>query len=324
MNANDHALPAISVVMRSGGERSRMASFKRAVRSILSQTDVNVNVIVAFNGSACDPRLIEWARLQPRTRCVVLGGADKPGATLIGRVLVTGEFFCFLDDDDELLPGTLAYRAALMHKHADAACVATNGYYVVNGKRRRLFEDPERFRRSGYARSLVESNNWLASCGGMFRTDLVSSAYFRELPPHREWTVVAFRLASRLKVQFEDTPTYCIYDTESSESKKESYMRHAVEICEDMLRWNTDPRHVSMILRRQGHAYRAMCSHYRLNNDFPRAWQAYWKAIRSQGGWTHIPYAVLLLLRSTRPAAHFSLKFAARSKNPLPAQGLSP
>jgi hypothetical protein len=143
----------------------------------------------------------------------------------------------------------------------------------------------------------------------MFRTDRVDASYFQNLPPHREWTVVAFRIASHLTVHFHDTPTFCIYDTDASESKKESYIEHAVEIIEDMLRWNTDPRIVPLILHRRGVAYRTMCSHFRLRKDFQRAWRAYWNAVRSRGGWRHIPYGALLLVRSASPAADLSRRY---------------
>ncbi len=48
-----------------------------------------------------------------------------------------------------------------------------------------------------------------------------------------------------------------------------------------------------------------MCSHYRRRAKFGLAWKAYARAVFMPTGWRYFPYAVLLLLRSTKPASAF-------------------
>ncbi|MFN2448845.1 MAG: hypothetical protein ABR508_03490 [Candidatus Baltobacteraceae bacterium] len=49
-------------------------------------------------------------------------------------------------------------------------------------------------------------------------------------------------------------------------------------------------------------ANHSISSHYRINGNFSRAWEAYRSSIRSWTGLKYVPYAVLLLGRQTRPA----------------------
>jgi|GEM_PF-547896 len=297
----------VAVIIRSRGERARRESLQRAVRSALAQSGVCVECIVVFNGTSYDTSAIEWAKEQQCTRCVVMHRADKPGATLLGRSLVSAEFFCYLDDDDELLPGALERRVAIMRK-GNFDCVATNGYFVEGEVTRRAFSPMRSLRESGYVRSLLASRNWLASCGGLFRTATVLPKYFNNLPPHREWTVIAFRIASTLKVHFEDIATFRINSTRDSQSKKDSYIDAGIHVLDEFSRWTSDAQHLELIRRRKTAAYRAMCSYYRLRSNFRNAWRAYWNAIRCDGGWTYIPYGVLLLLRRDEPWADLAKK----------------
>jgi len=296
------AQPRVSEIIRSTGDASRTAVLKRAVRSILDQSGVGIDCIVVFNGTSYDREALAWVQEQPNTRLVLLGGPDKAAATLLGRSLVTSDFFIYLDDDDEFLPGALCFAANYLMEHPRIDCVATNGYYVEGDNVRILLEDAWRFAQDGYIPSLLRGRNWLASCGGMFRTATVGKKYFDDLTRHREWTLIAFRVASDLNVQFVNTPTCRVYSIPGSQSKRTTYVDAAVETLDAMLRWNRDPRNVPGLRKRQADAYRNAASYYRMQGDFARAWQMLWRALWLPGGWHHLPYAALLLTRTARPA----------------------
>ena len=254
-----------------------------------------------FNGSDYDRDVIAWTRAQPNTECVVLDGPDKGMATFVGRALVASDYFAYLDDDDELLDGALERRAQIMRDRPDLDCVATNGYYVQGTTTRLMFEHTKELRQRGYVQSLLDAQNWLASCGGLFRTATVKMSYFKNLPPHREWTVIAFRVASSLNVQFEDVPTFRVHSSPGSQSKQDSYVDASIVIYDELKRCTNDARQRQLIRYGQGAAYRSMCSHYRMRRNFPAAWRAYGRAICSVGGWRYLPYIVLLLLQRSEP-----------------------
>lgn len=290
---------AVTVIIRSTGHRTRAASLRRAVASVLSQRGAQTHCLVVFNGNEYDPKTIEWVRSQPHTSCLIMDGPDKPAATFIGRALVATDLFCYLDDDDELLPEALERRLHIMAERPQLDCVATNGYYVQGNTTRLLFEQTQILREHGYVQSLLHAHNWLASCGGLFRTSTVKMSYFQNLPPHREWTVIAFRIASSLHVHFEDTPTFRVNSSPGSQSKQDSYVDAGIVILDELKRCTNDPQQRNHIRDRQAAAYRSMCSYYRLRKNFPAAWRAYVNAIRSQGGWRYIPYIARMFCRET-------------------------
>lgn len=292
----------VSAIVRSTGSPSRNAEFKRAVRSILSQSGVRAECIVVFNGVNLDDTLVEWVQSQENTRHVILSQADKARATLCGRRLVRGEFFCFLDDDDEFLPGAFERSANILQNTPRLDCLASNGFYVTAKGVRCVFSRADQFARDGYVESLLRSRNWLASCGGMFRSVSVGPEYFENLPRHREWTVIAYRIATNLQVRFVNRLSYRIFSLADSQSKRASYMDAATEALAVMLEATKDPRRAQLIRRRTSIAYHSIASYYRHRRDFRRAWAAYWSAVRSSGGWKYLPYAALLIAREARPA----------------------
>lgn len=294
-------LPKVCAIVRSTGDRTRAKLLERAVASILSQTGIDVECIVVFNGSDYDDGLLAWTQAQRRTRTFVLDRADKALATLIGRALVRGDFFCFLDDDDQYLPGALSFRANYLAERPLVDCVATNGYYVSERRVRPVFARAERFAREGFVESLLHSRNWLASCGGMFRTSTVSAAYFTNLTRHREWTLIAYRIAADLRVEFVNRLCYRVYNLAGSQSKRSTYVDAGVDVIDAMLAWPHGARYAAALRRQKARAYRGAASYYRICHDFGKAWSAYWRAVRSPGGWRHAPYGALLMLRVTRP-----------------------
>jgi len=68
-----------------------------------------------------------------------------------------------------------------------------------------------------------------------------------------------------------------------------------------MLAWPRGARYAGALRRQKARAYRGAASYYRICHDFGKAWSAYWRALRSPGGWRHAPYGALLMLRLTRP-----------------------
>jgi glycosyltransferase involved in cell wall biosynthesis len=294
-------LPKVCAIVRSTGDRTRAELLKRAVASILTQTGIDVECIVVFNGSDYDDSLLAWTQAQRHTRTFVLDCADKALATLMGRAMVRGDFFCFLDDDDQYLPGALAFRANYLAERPLLDCVATNGYYVSERRVRPVFAKADRFARDGYVESLLHSRNWLASCGGMFRASTVPAAYFTNLTRHREWTLIAYRIATDLRVEFVNRLGYRVYNLAGSQSKRSTYVDAGVEVLDAMLAWPRGARYAAALRRQKARAYRGAASYYRIYHDFGRAWSAYWHALRSPGGWRHAPYGALLMLRVSRP-----------------------
>ncbi len=246
------------------------------------------------------------------TSPMIVHGGTKSEATLLGRQFVETPYFTYLDDDDELLPYALARRIAILECE-QVDCVATNGYHCRNGVDEPLFTNTQRFVTGEFLESLLESRNWLASGACMFRTQTVTEHYFQDLPRHREWTVIAYRIASDARVKFCDVPTCRINSSSKSESKKDSYAEAAAEAWEKIMHANHRDDLLPAIRRQQSVALRNLCSYYRLQRRFGSAWGAYVRALNRGAGWSFVPYAALLLVRTTRPAQEVARMLRATS-----------
>ena len=95
-------MPAASIVIPT---RNRAQLLARAVRSALSQTVADIEVIVVDDGGADHTRSLVKALIDPRVRYF---RRDEPGgasaARNVGILAAEAPLVAFLDDDDELLP----------------------------------------------------------------------------------------------------------------------------------------------------------------------------------------------------------------------------
>ncbi len=298
MNQLREVVPRVSVIVRTRASSERKDMLRRALDSILAQRGVEVEPIVVLNSNnAYDPEVLTWLRDDPRIVWDALPKAAKAEATLRGRLLVTGEFFAFLDDDDELYEDSLARRVEELLADPSLDCIATNGEYVTTDGIRAVFTDTKHFERD-YCMSVLQRKNWMASCGAVFRSASIGPLYFEALTPHCEWTLVAFRIAMERNVRFIDSWTYRINDTADSQSKLRSYVETIPDVFADMLRWTKHRKYVRPIKLARAKAYFRAAAYNRVRGDMARAWQLLKKnALESPYGWMYLPYALLLVFR---------------------------
>jgi glycosyltransferase involved in cell wall biosynthesis len=114
----------ISVVIST---YQRPDACERALRSVLSQTEQPLEVLVCDDGSSDDTeaRMRDWERREERVRYLRAPvNSGTPATTRnLGIEHARGDLIAFLDDDDEWLPGKLAAQKAAV---GDADVVATN------------------------------------------------------------------------------------------------------------------------------------------------------------------------------------------------------
>jgi glycosyltransferase involved in cell wall biosynthesis len=203
----------VTVIIPTTCDPVRLRLLSRAIDSVLAQSDVQVKVLVVVNG----PLSSERAELvkRPRVSVITVPVASLPLALLEGRKAIESPFFAFLDDDDEYLPGALALKLAAIQKWGADFVVARG--YGVDG--RLLFPDWASIAENPL-RALLRFN-WLASCGGLFRTSTIPVDLWDGRTKYLEWTLLAFKLILAGKsMRLIDAPTFRIHDTPDSASKK--------------------------------------------------------------------------------------------------------
>jgi glycosyltransferase involved in cell wall biosynthesis len=306
-------LPRVSVIIRTQADVARRDLLLRSIDSALEQEGVVVELIVVVNGEQPDSKILEELRGNPRIKTHVLDASDKVRATSVGRSLVTFDFFCYLDDDDEYLPGGLAKRAAFLVAHPTIDCVATNGEYIFPNYRRSVFRRMAVFE-PDLAGAMAEGRNWMASCGATYRTATVTQRFFDDTTRHCEFKVIAFRVASELNVELLEDQTYRINDTAHSEVHSFTHSDLEFEIYNAMLRWNADDKRAAVLRRSRTRAFHNACAKHRLAGNFTRAWANHWRSLSTPYGLRYLPYTLLLVARVRRPASELTHLGLGRSK----------
>lgn len=276
----------ITVIIPTRLETARAEALARACRSVHSQQGVRQRVLLVINGASAG------CAVPPGCEALHLPAANLQAARLAGRRAVTTPFFCFLDDDDELLPGALAARLAPMCHDNSIDVVVGKGWRESGGRLR-----PSGRHTEGAANALPEliHHNWLTSCGALYRSARVGSDFFADLPAVFEWTYLAFRLCLEKRVHFIDTPGHRIHDTPGSLSKSAVYHLGEVEVMQRILQLDL-PREIRHALRVQhGRALHDLAEYYRRQHQIRRAWRAHLQSLIHPGGLQFLSFTRYLL-----------------------------
>lgn len=233
-SVNSNPQPALSVIIPTLAERARSESLLRAISSIKDQQETETDVIIVVNGQRFDPALL--AQLQSRTdiRVVTILTASLVAAIHEGRTKIKTPFFSFLDDDDEYLPKSLENRLRLIQSNADCVMAVSCGYRDIGGQRTASAYNLTKAQVDPYGE--LAANNWMTSCGALFRSSLVPAETFVGIPPHHEWTFLAYKLLSLGPFCVLDQPGYVIHDTPNSLSKTTAYATAHATVLREVLK----------------------------------------------------------------------------------------
>jgi len=308
MNAN--RLPRVSVIVRTAADANRFGTLRRALDSVLTQQGVFVEPIVVVNSPAPDPTVMAWLRGLGDARIEVLPTHDHIAALRRGRELVTGESFCFLDDDDEYLPGALARRSLVLDANSKIDCVVTR--LERSSPAGHLVQSNADFA-ADLAGTLARGRNWMASCSASYRTSTVTMQFFDDLPRHCEFKVIAFRVASSLHVVALDMVTHRVHDSEGSLNKDPLHKVMEYEVFEKMLRWRDAGSRRALLRRSKARALHRAAEYYRQRGEFSRAWVHQWQSLTPPYGLRYVPFVLLLLAKNRQPASELRKRMGARS-----------
>ncbi|MBC7820654.1 MAG: oligosaccharide flippase family protein, partial [Planctomycetaceae bacterium] len=224
-----------TVIIGTMAAENRQSSLLRAIDSIVASTRKQVEVVVVVNGNRAHAPLLALLRERAGVRVLLQAEGSLPKAMHRGRVAVRTPYFAFLDDDDEYLIGGLDVRLEALQARPDASLVTSNGYKRRHGREALMLRNLSNVAADPLGAFLLE--NWLPSCGALYRTSRVSAEYFADIQKYFEWTQLAFRLVSNGHVvAVVDEPTFRIHESEVSESKSTEYLEAHPAILEDLLR----------------------------------------------------------------------------------------
>ena len=281
----------VAVIIPTTVEVSRKHALIDAIESVRQQRSVKAIPLLIANGKRYDPELFTTLKQRRDLRFVYIQEGSLPQAIATGRKMVDTPFFAFLDDDDRYLPNALSLRLTPLLSDSSVDVVITTGYLANGHDSRRLhIEGIDQCQVDPLA--AIAQRNWLASCGGLYRSSGVGAEYFDDLPKYREWTAVAFRLALHQKtLRFLATPTYQVNDSTASLSKSEGYLLGGTQLIATMLTCKL-PREVSRRLRKKyANSLHEISDYYRQQGDLKKAWCYHLKCLTVAGGlkyWSYV------------------------------------
>lgn len=225
----------ITIIIPTACTTNRAKSLFNAINSIQQAGPEITKIIVAANGPNIDLALEKQLKERRDIDYISFEDGSSPKTISLATPLVKTEFFGFLDDDDELLSNALLQRRDMLLGHPDASLVISNGYVRTKEKDSIYLSRMETIPEDPLGALMRE--NWLPSCGALFRIARVGPAYFQNYHGYAEWTWLAFRLAlDQHKICVLDAPTFRVNaNTPSSLSKSAEYRKSYFSLYQKML-----------------------------------------------------------------------------------------
>lgn len=289
--------PTVSIIIPTSCESHRWISLLRAIESVREQERVEVVVIVVINGIRFSQENFDKLRSDPGLTILYQKEGSAPLAQKLGRLAVRTPFFGFLDDDDEYLPGALWLRLGPLLEHESIGFVASNGYRHVTGHDNLavnstvLREDPL---------VALGNENWLASCGGLFRSSSVGTEFFNDPAEFLEWTFLAYKLVLKVPMAWVEAPTFRVNDTPLSLSKSAEYRTAAVGVLLRILALDLPPHVAAQLSRKLGSTYHDLSSERVTQKLLRQAWRYHMLSLRRPGGLQYLLYSRKILALAFR------------------------
>ena len=285
----------VTVIIPSTCERARRTLLLRAIGSVRHQlADKHTRILVVANGPQVDEEVLETIRHIDGVDAIRLVEASVAAAQRWGREMVATPFFGFLDDDDEYLPDAISIRVAAFAADPQADVVVTNGYDRLGAADVLRIRYPDEVRKDPL-RALIREN-WLASCGGLFRSATIGPEYFDGKTRYFEWTSRAFRLALERRVIFVDHPTFRIYPTNGSASTSNAYREAEPLVLKEILDLNLPDDLRRAVEEKLGRAYHGLSGHHLSLGNWRAAVANHFASLRYPGGRRYLSFSAKVIV----------------------------
>ena len=273
-------LPEVTVIIATTAEKKRKVQLSKAIDSILTQQNCSFNLIVIINGRRYDENIRNELETNSNLSCYYLEEGHYPKALVHGRKKVDTPYFCFLDDDDELLPNSLHARLAEFVQNPDVDAVIGNGVWQRTDKNKsETHNSILEFQKNPLAVLLQPHGNWLCSCAGMFKSATIPQSYFDDYAPYGEWTYIAYKLAVYNTIHFVEHKCFRINVNSESLSHDQAYLFGLYEMHKKVLSLSLPSYARKKIILKKKDMEHVIASQYLANNEMKQAWYYHFKSM---------------------------------------------
>lgn len=284
----------LTVIIPTLADTARSGSLMLAIESVAQQKDFPIEILVVVNGSRFDSALVSHLESRSDLKVVKLAKPSLSHAIHQGRSIVSTPFFSFLDDDDQYLPDSIRKRLTELHDNPTCTMVASSGFRQSGGRRTASAGNLSRALGDPYTE--LVANNWMTSCGAIFRTSLVPADIFKNIPSHYEWTYLAYKILPLGPFCIVDEPCYIINDTPGSLSKTSAYAEAPVKVFREILKLRLPLNARLSVMRRLCMAEHDLSTNALLNGFRAKAIKHHIKSLLLPSGLKYLSFSRHLLL----------------------------
>lgn len=270
---------------------------KRACDSVRAMAGAyDYSIIIVANGARVSSSVLDWIATRPDIRLIRLRSGSHPLARRVGAEMADSEFLAFLDDDDELMPNTLAPKIALFRQDPEIDVLVTDGLRVNGSTVTKIFPPPEE-RCADFVETMI--NTGWGACALTLRTQNVDLSAFDAEFRHMEWTLTTLELAKRHRFGFLDQPTYRYYQTTpNSLSKSAAHNFAGPDVWRRLAKSYAGTRYEAIVRRRYGIMCHNAAWEYACQGRTKDAWRLHAESLWSPGGMAFVPFSARLLFAS--------------------------
>ena len=293
---NKEYMKSVTIIIPTTCEKTRSKQILRAIKSVLCQELVKIELIIVVNGKKYDKVLFDSLINNAELSVFYLEEGNVSLARKEGVKHISGEYFGFLDDDDEFLPKALFSRVKAMEQDAEIDVVVTNGFFykdidiplVDDDLKSKIYEDP--------ASSFFECN-WFASPASLFRVKTIEPYLFDFEFKYFEWTYLFFLLIMYNKnIKYVHTETYRVHENNSSSASKSIEYKIAYSgFLKELKKLNLSKNIKNKIRQKYIVSLNTLANHFLENNNKKEALISHFKCLIN-GGWRYLPYTRKLFL----------------------------
>ncbi len=290
-----------TVIIASLCDDARGELLKRACESVRAMAgDLDYSIIVVANGPRVSSSVLDWLATRSDIRVLRLRSGSHPLARRVGAEMADSEFLTFLDDDDELMPNTLAQKIAQFRQHPEIDVLVTDGLRVGSSREERIFPPPEARCEDLVETMMLPSTGWGAGALTLRAQNFDLSAFDAEFR-HMEWTLTTLRLARHHQFGFLDEPTYRYYeDTPDSLSKSPEHNLFEPEVWRRLWKEYAGTRYEATVRRRYGVACHSLSRRCTREGRICDAWRLHAESLRSPGGAAYVLFTAKILIATLR------------------------
>lgn len=290
--------PELTVIIPTLADEKRKDTLIRAINSITQQTDCPAKVIVVVNGQKFDQILLDTLARRSDIEVLKEPQASAKIARYRGLISTNTPYYSFLDDDDELLEHSNRTRLDTLKNNPDCAFVASGGHRIEAGIRKPSAPNLMRATTAPYEE--LSKNNWLTSCGCIFRASMIPSDVFKDLPDYHEWTYLAYRLLSCGSFCITEQPCYIIHESASSLSKTLEYSTGHVDVFRRVLTLDIPKNAKKLVKQRLAMAEHDAASIALKSRQYKSALKHHLASLALPGGMRYLFFTRHLLKRSNK------------------------